>query len=124
MGLMESIAQQPVWLQVWMGWMGFINLAAILFVWKTREARWALAAFLASAMTMSGLYEIFGYERILGLAHVLFWTPLLIWLFGRRKSIGRRGAPAIYLHVLFATIGLSLVVDYYDVATFLIGLAS
>ena len=119
MTLLDHIAQQPLWLQVWINWMVLINLSAVFFIWTRVEPRWVLFAFFGSTLTMNILYALYGYEKILGLAHLIFWTPLLIYLFARRHLIGRQGAGAIYLALLFGTNLTSLVVDVMDVAQWL-----
>lgn len=120
MTLLDHIQQEPLWLQIWINWMVFINLSAVFFVWSRVEPRWVLTAFLCSAIFMNYLFGIHGYERILGAAHIIFWTPLLIYLFLRRYEIGRYGASAVYLGAVFTTNVISLGVDFIDVARFFI----
>lgn len=120
MTLFEHIQQEPLWVQVWINWMVFINLAGLAFVRARVEPRWVVAAFLCSAMFMSYLFEIHGFQRILGAAHIVFWTPLLIYLFLRRGEIGRKGVTAVYLHTLFATNAISLIIDVIDVGRFVV----
>jgi hypothetical protein len=120
MSLLDHIANEPLWLQAWINWMVLVNVGGLLFAWSRVEPRWVVLAFLGSAITMNYLFGLYGYEKILGLAHVIFWTPLLIYLYRRRSEIGRRGASAIYLQILFVTNFVSLLMDYYDVASYLI----
>lgn len=118
--MLSAIFQQPWWLVSWIGWLALVNLSAIFFFAEI-EARWVLAAFGASALTMFGLYELVGYARLLGLAHVLFWTPLVIYLYRRLSNLV--GPPLLerWLRLLLATNGLSLVIDYVDVLRYLLG---
>jgi hypothetical protein len=120
MELISEILQEPWWLLLWMGWMGFVNIAAVAF-WSEREARWVLAAFVAAFVAMQVLYQINGYNRFLGLAHIVFWVPLLIYLYGQlSKVIGPRLFET-WLRVLMATNGVSLVIDVVDVLRYLVG---
>ncbi len=121
MSLGEAIAQQPLWLQIWVYWMVIMNLAGILFVVGRVEARWVVGAFLVNSLFMSWLNDTQGYTRLLGLSHVVFWTPLAVYLFRRLPSIETRTPFGMWLRVLLITIVLSLVVDYIDVVRYLLG---
>lgn len=75
-----------------------------------------VGAFLANAVFMALLYEQMGYGKHLGLAHVVFWTPLVLWLVTRFEAIQARStAFAVYVLVLIATNTISLGIDYADV---------
>lgn len=121
MTLLESIQREPLWLQIWINWMVIINLGGIVFAWSRVEPRWVVIAFLCSAVFMNFLFDIHGYQKILGAAHIVFWTPLLVYLYLRRNEIGRYGMTAFYLGAVFATNAISLLVDFVDVARFFIG---
>ena len=117
---MAEISSQPAWLRIWMNWLGAVNFAALLFL-SRKEARWVLAAMLANLVVMTGLYSVVGYERILGIVHVLFWTPLLVWLWRSGAVREAEGWFGTWLRALFATNAVSLVIDYVDVARYLLG---
>lgn len=119
--LAGAIMQQPIWLQSWVGWMVLVNLAGSIVFIRRIEAKWALAAFISAAAFMEFLFSQFGYQRILGLAHVLFWTPFLIYLWGRRAHWDLSRLSGKWLSALFATNLTSLVIDYIDVARYLMG---
>jgi len=120
MDFMRELLGQPWWLVIWIAWMGLVNMAAAAFAGRS-EARWTLAAFAAAFVTMNVLYMAFGYVRLLGLGHVLFWTPLLVYLWPRLRRYDASTSFGLWLRVLFATNGLSLVVDYLDVIRYLLG---
>lgn len=117
MGLFEEISAQPAPLSYWLNWMGFVNLLLpLLFVWRHWEARVVIAAFLLNAAFMALLYEQMGYGKHLGLAHVVFWTPLVLWLVARFETIRARSAAfAAYVLVVIATNTISLGIDFADV---------
>ena len=118
--MIAEILSQPWWLIAWAGWMALVNMLSLAFLRET-EARWVLAAFLGSFVLMNVLYHTNGYNRFLGLAHVVFWTPLLIFLYQR---LSRILGPRVYenwIRVLLATNGVSLVIDYVDVLRYLLG---
>ena len=117
--MFDQILQQPGWLQVWIGWMVVVNTASFLFL-RHSAAKWVAAAWVANVVLMNLRFSAFGYTRILGLSHVLLWTPLLVYLWRQRPW----PTPSLYgrwLTVLFATNLLSLVVDYVDVIRYLAG---
>lgn len=118
--MIAQILQEPWWLMTWITWLGLVNALSLAFL-DHEEARWVLAAWIASFITMQILYELFGYTRILGLAHMIFWIPLVIYLYRR---LLRMVGPTVYeswIRVLLATIGLSLVIDSVDVLRYMLG---
>ena len=121
MSLGEAIAQQPLWLQIWVYWMVITNLAGILFVRGRVEARWVVGAFLVNGVFMSWLNDTQGFTRLLGLSHVIFWTPLAVYLVRHLPSIEARTPFGMWIRVLLITIAVSLVIDYIDVARYLLG---
>jgi hypothetical protein len=118
--MIGAILSEPWWLIAWVGWLGLVNMASLLFL-REREARWVLAAFIASFVLMNVLYYTGGYNRFLGLAHVVFWTPLLLYLYRRLPRL--LGPPRYenWIRILLASNGVSLVIDYVDVLRYLLG---
>jgi hypothetical protein len=117
--MLEHILHEPFWLKVWIFWLVFLNSASILFV-RRPEGRWVLVAWLANLVTMNRLFDAYGYTRILGLSHVLWWSPLLVYLFRRRASFGE-GAFGGWARWLALSIAVSLAIDYVDVARWALG---
>ena len=117
--MLEHILNEPFWLEIWILWMAVLNSASIFFVRRV-EARWVLAAWLASLVTMSRLFDEFGYTRILGLAHVLWWSPLVVYLFRRRASFGE-GAFGGWARWLLVTNAVALAIGAVDVLRFALG---
>jgi hypothetical protein len=117
--MLEHILHEPFWLKIWIFWLVFINSASIVFV-RRPEGRWVLVAWLANLVTMSRLFDEFGYTRILGLSHVLWWSPLVVYLFRRRASFGE-GAFGGWARWLLLSNALSLAIDYVDVARWALG---
>ena len=119
--LNDCIATEPMWLQSWIMWMVIVNMGAILFaIWKV-EARWIVGAMIANALFMGWLFDQVGYVRLLGLSHVIFWTPLLIYLARRLKQHDAKSLFGAYLWVVVLTDGASLIIDYIDVARYVMG---
>ncbi len=120
MGLISEMLKLPLWLQVWIFWMGVVNMAS-LFFWKQREARWIFTGFAAAFLVMNTLYAVNGYNRLLGLAHLIGWTPPLAYLLLRWKDQAQERLYRAWLSCLVATNGLSLVIDLTDVVRYALG---
>ena len=127
--LTAAIATQPAWIQGWVMVLVVVNLAALLFVVKREEGRFSVrvepiavvAAFFLAAVLMNWLYVQFGYVRLLGLGHLVFWTPVWAWIFARRAAIGTASVWGKYAHVYLVIAGISLVIDVVDVVRYLAG---
>jgi hypothetical protein len=99
-----------------------INTASILFIIHRVEARWTLAAWLLNGIIiMPYLYDQFGFVRLLGLAHIIVWTPLLVYLLGRRAHFALPSITGIYFWLLIVTNAVSLGFDYVDLARYFLG---
>ena len=112
----------PAWVFYWVNFMVVVFLLAIPCAWRRVEARWAIAAMAATAPAMIWLHSQVGMTRILGIVHVVFWTPLAIYLWSRREHWRARETLAgKWIVLLFATILVSLAFDYVDVVRYLLG---
>jgi hypothetical protein len=120
MSLLFGILEEPLWLQAWVGWLMVANLASLAF-WKQREARVVFWIFLANVIFMSVLCEINGYNRLLGLSHVVFWTPLLVYLIRRLPRMDRASSFGQWIVILILTDTASLLIDYADVTRYILG---
>ena len=118
-----DVAKQPQWVQVWLDVMMVVLLGlSAVFSFVRVEARWVLAGFLLGAATLLGLYSQIGYSRLLGIGHVIFWTPVLIYLLRRRAHWRVKETWAGKWIVAAVTVlTISLVFDYTDVARWLLG---
>ena len=107
----SELFQQSLWVSLWVFWLMVINVASLLF-WSEPLAKIIFLTFMLSAMLMMGLYSKFGFEKILGLGHVL-WIPLLAYLSMELPSLP--GDFKNYLIVLSLSITVSLAFDIVDV---------
>ena len=102
---------------------GAFILPLALLIW--RESRiTAVLIFVAGALSAVGvgwMYEQMGWVKLLGLPHVIFYTPLAIFLF---SQIGRADMPKWPRWIMvfsLATILISLAFDYTDVIRYFLG---
>ena len=118
-----DIARQPQWVQHWLDVMVVVlGVLSALFSFVRVEARWVLAGFLLGAAAMFGLYSQMGYSRLLGLGHVIFWTPVLVYLLRRRAHWRVKETWAgkwIVAAVMVLTVSLAF--DYTDVIRWTLG---
>jgi hypothetical protein len=124
MSFAEAVATLPDAVRLWVLWLTIVMVAAplILLVWSETRVAGAVVglANLAVAASMNGLYAAAGFVRLLGLPHVLIWTPLLVWGLARLRGPAPP-LPRAALAAFLASIAVSLVFDYVDVARWLLG---
>jgi hypothetical protein len=106
-----ELMQQPIWVSIWLLFLMIVNIASIAF-WNELLAKVILVTFMLSAIFMMGLYSRFGFEKILGLGHIL-WIPLLVYVLIEVQAA--EGAFKSYLIILLTSITISLVFDIFDV---------
>ena len=125
MTLPEAIATQAPWIGLWLNVLmlgGFI-LPIILLFW--RESRRAgivtLVAGVVSAFAVDQMYNMGGYTKLLGLPHVLFYTPVVIVLWSALSAGNWSVWPKRIGWAVLIIICISLVFDYLDVLRYWLG---
>ena len=106
-----ELIQQPIWIPVWVLILMIVNVASVGF-WNESLAKVIFLAFMLSAMLMMGLYSRFGFEKILGMGHIL-WLPLLIYVLMEIPAASRTFKGYLIVWSIFTVI--SLVFDVVDV---------
>jgi len=106
-----ELIQQPIWVSIWLLFLMIVNFASVAF-WNELLAKVILITFILSAIFMMGLYSRFGFEKILGLGHIL-WIPLLVYVLLEIQAA--EGAFKIYLIIMSISLTISLVFDIIDV---------
>jgi hypothetical protein len=121
----EAIRQQPEWVQIWLNIMAVViigTVVVLLFSRATRrDALIMLVANVANAFAVLWMFGELGYVRLLGLPHIIIWTPLVVYLWRR---LGDPGIVAPFRQVILlfiATVIISLAFDYTDTARYLLG---
>lgn len=125
MTLEEAIALQPQWVRLWLNVLlvGAFVLPLALLVWRQTRlaALLTVASSVAAGFGVTWLYGQLGYVKLLGLPHILLWTPLMIYLVALLRRPGLPRAPRLILAAVTATIAVSLAFDYVDSARYLMG---
>jgi len=125
MSLQEAIALQPQWVQIWLNWLlfGAFILPASLLIWRRSRVA-GLVTLICSGLGAAGvmwLYGQMGYVKLLGVAHVVVWTPLIFFLLSQTQRAGMPGIARGILYVVIATITVSLLFDYADLLRYALG---
>jgi len=121
MTMNEHIAVYPLWLHIWIGILTLTIFLAIPFAIKDWRARFVLLSIGLVILLMNFLFSRYGFTRILGLAHIIVWTPLWAYLWKTRKAHPERVWTGRYVMLALIVIGISLLFDYADVARYLLG---
>jgi len=116
----EGLQASPLWVQIWVMWLMVVNTAAILFLGH-REGKMIFVVWMLNGASMMIAAEINGYNRLLGLVHIVWWTPLLIVLIRSRQHIEASTLYGRWFYVLTGSIAVSLLIDYIDVVRYALG---
>ncbi|WP_108883063.1 hypothetical protein [Anderseniella sp. Alg231-50] len=125
MTMQEAIALQPAWVEHWLRVLflcAFI-LPAALLIWKQTRltAIIVVIASVAGGFSTARLYDAVGYVKLLGLPHIIFWTPLVIYLVVQLRKPDIPKIPRMIMAVVLGAITISLTFDYVDVFRYLLG---
>ncbi|MEM7636389.1 MAG: hypothetical protein AAF299_17615 [Pseudomonadota bacterium] len=125
MTMQEAIALQPTWVGHWLSVLFFCAfiLPAALLIWK--QTRLTAIVIVISSVTAgfatARLYDAVGYVKLLGLPHIIFWTPVAIYLIVQLRKPDMPKLPRMIMIVVLGAITISLAFDYSDVLRYLLG---
>ena len=125
MTLSQALETQPLWVQYWNYFMVFciVLVPLSLLIWKQSRLA-AVIVVAASLLAGVGVYRIFdalGYVKLLGLPHIIVWTPLVWFLFRQIKRNDMPVWPRRIMLVVMAVFLVSLMFDYVDVVRYVLG---
>jgi len=104
---------------LWMGLLILVNIGGGLFFIRTAEGQLALICMMAAFLIMWGIYVKKGFVRLLGLGHLVAWTPQIVWY---AQVVGNtEGWFQYWLISAIAVNGLSLAIDFVDVIRYSLG---
>ena len=125
MTFQEALATQEAWIRIWVLWMGGAILVALVVLAFSKTTRGDALIILLTNLGVFGamelLYQQVGFVRLLGLVHVVFWTPLALYLWWRLKNAEISSPYRQVMWVLLVTILVSLAFDYADVVRYALG---
>ena len=113
------------WILIWFYWLGMamvVTPLALAFSKATRrDALIVLLTNIVVVVSMGWLYDQIGYVRLLGIVHVILWTPLLVYLVGRARNSEITLFFRLVIWLFVASLAVSLAFDYVDVARYRLG---
>lgn len=119
------------WVKIWLFYVNFIFIVGLAFYGQDPVVPWILIAYASSGpFLLAFMVPQRGLSRLLGLAHIVPWTPLVAYLFtrvgidssfGPKVTFSEYPALYVYLMLLLLSVLICLAFDYYDVARWLKG---
>lgn len=125
MSFEQAVALQPAWVGIWLNILllgAFVLPVALLFWRASRMAGvWSLAAAVLSGVSVTWMFNQLGYVKLLGLPHLIFWGPLLVYLWGQIRRADMPLWPRRIISVVMVVIAISLAFDTVDVLRYILG---
>jgi len=116
------VAALPMWVQYWMMWLMLVlGLGALVFSFVRAEARWLLLAMVAALVSTMALGMVVGWNKLWGVTHLVFWTPVVIYYIRRWPAVEKKSVFGVWFVLALATMIVSLVFDAKDVVEYLMG---
>lgn len=104
---------------IWVMLLGGVNFVGSVLFFNTFEGKFALLAMMGSMIVMLAIYSKYGFVRLLGLGHILFWVPFVIWnLVQLSEPSALNSDFKIWLIAVSVFNSLSLLLDFADVIKF------
>jgi hypothetical protein len=94
---------------------GAVNVLGGLFFFEIIEGQLVLTAMAVAFILMLAIFRQHGFVRLLGLGHIVVWTPLLPWLWLRLQTLGTGSLLGVWLLAVIVADGISLAIDVVDV---------
>ncbi len=117
--LLKGVFSFKLFWQIWIGCLVLTNGILPLFFIQTLEAKIVLLSLLIAGVIQVGIASWLGFVRLLGLGHILTWTPLIWFLCTRMSNLTEATHTWVFALVLINSI--SLVIDVVDVTRFMLG---
>lgn len=106
--------------KIWLGILMIFNLAGPIAFIRHIEAQVVLTTMFLSANLMFVLTAWYGFTRILGLGHIL-WFPLTLWLAFRVGEVSSNETFGLWIRGVIILNSASLVIDVVDVYRYFAG---
>ncbi len=121
----EAIATQPEWIFWWLNalFLGAYVLPVSLLIWRATRITGAItvAASFASGYALNLMFNAMGLVRLLGLPHILIWTPLVIYLIAQLRRPDIPKLPRWIMIIVIGFLLVSLAFDYADLMRYILG---
>jgi hypothetical protein len=118
----DLTANSPDWVRYWLAGLIGVLSGSVLFALVRAEGRAILMGVLMGMAMTILIYAQFGFTRILGVGHVLFWTPTLFYMLSLQGTAGvEKTWFGRWLWLAIAVMAGSLMLDYADLARYFLG---
>ena len=125
MSLIQDVLTLSPVIVVWSGWMFALSVAApvllLLFGAPRLDCLVVATAAIALILLMPPWHAHMGYTRLIGLPHIVIWTPLALFLYLRWEHLASPWPVRWTTAALMTTIVVSLGFDYADALRWLLG---
>ena len=115
----------PNWVQIWMDILGPVVLGSAVILLFKKETRligvFTLVGTILNVVLMLWIHGQLGFVKLLGLGHVIFWTPLVFMIWPKLKNVGLSTLFKAVLWILLVTLVVALAFDYADVIRWVLG---
>ena len=122
---LRDVFLQPVAVVLWAFWMVAVIIVApiVMRIYGSgRRDRLIVSAVTVIVIILMPLWHAqIGYVRLIGLPHILVWTPLAVYLYSRRKHLASPWQVRWTIVVLMLTIVVSLGFDCVDTIRYILG---
>lgn len=120
-----DVQKLPQWVQIWMDSIGVVVLVSVVTLLIGRKSRllglYVLVTILASLILMVVMHTQMGMVRLLGLAHIILWSPMVWVLWRQLRNNQPSKIVSFILAILMITCTAALLFDFYDVARWIFG---
>ncbi len=104
--------------QYWMNWMLLVFASSLFFIRKHNPARIVLMVFILTLPIGWTIWLLSKNVHLLGIAHLILWLPLLVYLYTRvikNNEYKIKTTYGVWVVLLVVTILISLIFDIRDV---------
>ena len=98
----------PQHLQLWLSWMFLVSFVVPLILIKHNISRNVFLTQIVMTVFALYLFNEAGLSRLLGLAHVLFWTPVVYYLVKNLPKLPVKSSMGLWVRVCIVTMVISL----------------
>ena len=120
-----DVQKLPQWVQIWMDIIGFSLMISIVTLLVGKATRmlglYVLGTIVATVIIMVFMHTQMGMVRLLGIVHVVLWTPMVFILWRRLSTDPPKRIYAMAIILLMVISSAALLFDYYDVARWILG---
>jgi hypothetical protein len=104
---------------LWLGLLVLLNIGGGVFFIRTMEGQLALICMMAAFLIMWFIYVEKGFVRLLGLGHLIAWTPQMVFYIQSVENTAGWFQYWIISVLIFN--GICLVIDFVDVVRYSLG---